>query len=421
VNDINLTVNELVLHSNNETVLKSLVAETWNSLVLDCGTTSTVCGKKWFEEYQSSLSADEHAKIKVSSSSKSYRFGDSQAYPASKNAIIPALFGDVSVMISTDIVDADIPLLFSKAAMKKGKMQLNCDQDLLLAFNQQLPLNTTTNGLYALPITKKQMFISKFEHEDSNTHVVLKAVTVKSDEEIATKLHRCFAHPSADRLIRLINSAGAEWSNNTNLKNEIHKVSSSCDVCKVYKKPPPRPVVGLPMATNFQQVVAMDLKDYGGSHILHLVDLCTRLSAAIFIPNKKKETIVDALFKIWISVYGPADQFLSDNGGEFVNSDFISLCDQFGIVVKTTAAESPWSNGVVERNNQTIARSMDKVIADTGCKPEFALMWALNAKNSLQNVAGFSPYQLVLGRNPRMPSLTSDHRREDHTLDSRHT
>ena len=117
----------------------------------------------------------------------------------------------LSVMISADIVDADIPLLFSKMAMKKGKMQLNCDQDLVLAFDQQLPLNTTANSLYALPITKKQMFISKFKHEDSNTPVVLKAVSVKSDEEIAKKLHRCFAHPSADRFIRLINSAGAEW------------------------------------------------------------------------------------------------------------------------------------------------------------------------------------------------------------------
>ena len=118
--------------------------------------------------------------------------------------------------------------------------------------------------------------------------------------------------------------------------------------------------------------------------------------------------IVEALFRIWISVYGPPDKFMSDNGGEFANADFLSLCEQFGIVVKTTAAEAPWSNGIVERNNQTVARSMDKVIADTGCSPDFALLWALNAKNSLQNVAGFSPYQLVLGKNPRIPSLLND-------------
>ena len=51
---------------------------------------------------------------------------------------------------------------------------------------------------------------------------------------------------------------------------------------------------------------------------------------------------------------------------------------------------------------------MDKIIEDTGCHSELALCWALNAKNSLQNVAGFSPFQLVLGTNPRLPSNLSD-------------
>ena len=292
LNDVNLTVNELVLHANNETVLKSLVAETWNSIVLDCGCTSTVCGKKWFSEYQSSLNDDERAKIKFSTSKKSYRFGDGEVYRATEHALIPAYFGDVRVMVSTDIVDADIPLLFSKEAMKKGGMHLEFDQDVLFAFEQSLPLNTTMNNLYALPITKTQSFIEQFKDEESNTPVVLTAVRTKTDEDIAKNLHRVFAHPSTDRLLRLVNSAGAQWSNNTNLKNEIQKVASSCDVCKVYKKPPARPVDGLPMATSFQQVVAMDLKEYKGKQILHLVDLCTRLSAATFIPNKKKETIV---------------------------------------------------------------------------------------------------------------------------------
>ena len=162
------------------------------------------------------------------------------------------------------------------------------------------------------------------------------------------------------------------------------------------------------MATEFQEVVAMDLKTYKGRQILHLVDLCTRLSAATFINDKKRDTIIAALFRIWISVYGAPQKFMSDNGGEFANADFLELCEQFGIVVKTTPAESPWSNGVVERNNQTLARSMDKIIEDTGCHADLALLWALNAKNSLQNVAGFSPFQLVLGMNPRLPSTLTD-------------
>ena len=249
-------------------------------------------------------------------------------------------------MICTDIVDVDIPLLLSKAAMKKAKMCLNFDDDSLLAFDQNVPLKVTTNGLYSLPITKPTQLIDTFCEDERSNPIILKVIEDKADKDVAIKLHRCFAHPSSGRLLRLVNSAGTNWASNHNLKKEIKAVTENCNVCKIFKKPPPRPIVGLPMATEFQEVVAMDLKQYKGRQILHLVDLCTRLSAAIFIPNKNKETIVKALFQIWISVYDGPKKFMSDNGGEFANSEFISLCEQFGTVVNTTPAESPWSNGI---------------------------------------------------------------------------
>ena len=31
--------------------------------------------------------------------------------------------------------------------------------------------------------------------------------------------------------------------------------------------------------------------------------MCTRLSAATFVPNKNKDTIPKAIFRIWIAVY----------------------------------------------------------------------------------------------------------------------
>lgn len=93
------------------------------------------------------------------------------------------------------------------------------------------------------------------------------------------------------------------------------------------------------MGSTFQECVAMD-KQY---IILHVVDHATRLSAAVVISSKKH-------FKIWISVYGTSEKFLSDNGGEFANKDFINMCEAMNINYKTTAAESPWSNGLVERH-----------------------------------------------------------------------
>ena len=64
------------------------------------------------------------------------------------------------------------------------------------------------------------------------------------------------------------------------LKEELKKVTEECATCQVYQKAPPKPVVGLPMATKFQETVAMDLKFYENKIILHLIDMCTRLSSA---------------------------------------------------------------------------------------------------------------------------------------------
>ena len=36
-----------------------------------------------------------------------------------------------------------------------------------------------------------------------------------------------------------------------------------------------------------------------------------------------------------------------DNGGEFDNDDFRSMCENLNIHICTTATESPWSNGLV--------------------------------------------------------------------------
>ena len=72
--------------------------------------------------------------------------------------------------------------------------------------------------------------------------------------------------------------------------------------------------------------------------------------------------------------------------------------------VKTTAGYSPWSNGIVERHNATLTETLMKMREDTDLSWETAISWAINAKNSLLNVHGFSPYQIVYGRNPNLPS-----------------
>ena len=78
-------------------------------------------------------------------------------------------------------------------------------------------------------------------------------------------------------------------------------------------------------------------------------------------------------------------------------------------MLKTTAAESAWSNGLVERHNGVLANIINKITDENPDIPfELAVHWGVAAKNSLANVYGFSPNVIVFGRNPNFPSVISN-------------
>ena len=223
------------------------------------------------------------------------------------------------------------------------------------------------------------------------------------------KLHKKFAHPTAERLIKLLKESAKVKDDE--LFGEIKKITESCEFCKKHKKSAPRPTVGLPLSTKFNEVVAMDLKMLSdGTWFLHCIDTLTRFSVATTVESKNREEIITKLFRFWISVFGAPIKYFSDNGGEFNNYEFQSMCENLNITVKTTAAEAPWSNGMCERHNGILGNMAEKVMAQTGCNAEIAICWATNAKNSLVNVYGFSPYQLVFGKNPNIPGITAGDR-----------
>ena len=182
------------------------------------------------------------------------------------------------------------------------------------------------------------------------------------------------------------------------LEDLLDRLDDSCIICKKYRRLNPRPVAGFPMAKMFNETVGMDLKEWSHSPkiwFLHLVGHTTRYSASCVIYTKRKEEIIKKIFQIWISIFGSAKKFLLDNGGEFDNDEFRSLCENVNIRICTTAAVSPWNNGIVERHNATLGFS---VLDDLKCDLSLAVVWAVSAKNTLHNVHGFSPNQLVFGK-----------------------
>ena len=62
---------------------------------------------------------------------------------------------------------------------------------------------------------------------------------------------------------KLIKNAGLF---DTQIGKIIIDVLSRCENCKRFRKPTPRPVVGLPKATEFNQMVSVDLHSLNQTH-----------------------------------------------------------------------------------------------------------------------------------------------------------
>ena len=216
--------------------------------------------------------------------------------------------------------------------MKKANTIPNFNNDTVTMFGHNQKLLFTISGHYCIPVGHHKMAIEKFSSEEvfqkpSITLVVkdLSQKSAKEKQEIVRKLHRQFSHCSSDKLKHVIVSSGIS---DPDILSLVDSISDTCQTRKVYKKPHPKPIVGLLLASQFNHTVAMDLKSYAnGVSILHLIDTFTRYSAACVVKSKDKDVIVEAIFKIWISYFN--------------NDIYRDMCKNINVVIGSTAAESP--------------------------------------------------------------------------------
>ena len=366
--------------------------------ILDSGCTSTVCGEAWLQNMIDSLSEPDKQRVIENKSNKVFRFGDSKMITSSKKVKIPIWIGNEKVILNTEVIDYNIPLLLSKESMKKAKVTIDFHNDSVSFFGKEMKISFTSTGHYCIDLNKENK-------PEVDITLICNEIDSEDKNKIALKLHRQFGHADNKKLKSLLIDAKIK---DDDLNKAIDQLSDKCESCQKYKRNLSKPVVGLPMAKTFNETVAMDLKEFDhskGIWFLHLIDHFTRYSQSCVIRTKRKEEIIKRIFEIWIRYFGPSKKFLTDNGGEFCNDEFMSMCENLNIRICTTAAESPWSNGLVERHNAILSLTVNKLMNDLNCDLDVAVAWANSAKNSLKSVHGFSSNQLLFGHNPNFPNV----------------
>ena len=116
-------------------------------------------------------------------------------------------------------------------------------------FGKEQDLHFTTSGHYSVPLNQYceiNSDISKFYQE--RTILFTNNLGSKSVErkDVALKLHKEFSHPRSHKLKKLLIDGGVD---DKEFFYMIENIEKHCTACTKYKRPPAKPIVTFPLAS----------------------------------------------------------------------------------------------------------------------------------------------------------------------------
>ena len=201
---------DVVLYQSNlvtEKEFEIFVAESSSSAILDCGASATVSGINWFNSHFQGLSEEKQREVQYCESNSYFKFGTGEKFKSKFKVIFPATIGSNDVMIQSDVVETNVPLLLSLKSMKNAQTEINYVTDTVKMFGQEQKIHFTQCGHYAIPLNNSKSIIEDLEKFRS-TKITLFTADETNKRKIALKLHAQFGHPSKCKLVKLLERAG---------------------------------------------------------------------------------------------------------------------------------------------------------------------------------------------------------------------
>lgn len=129
-----------------------------------------------------------------------FRFGDGKVVYSTKKFKIPAKIGQTNCHIETGVVSANIPLLLSKASMKRAGTVLDMEKDRAVMFNKPVKHNFTSSGHYCVNIMDNKTKGHEESQCENEILIILEEMSAAEKRKILLKLHKQFGHASAEKL-----------------------------------------------------------------------------------------------------------------------------------------------------------------------------------------------------------------------------
>jgi len=250
--------------------------------------------------------------------------------------------------------------------------------------------------------------VATYRNIDKRDRVTRRLVVPAALKRMIINHAHGLTHAGSKRTLRSI-STRYYWSD---MVKEITRWCGCCLVCR--KRKTTRPWGdGVPKTmscTRPLQRIAMDLigkfrKSGGNEYVLTMIDVFSRFTISVPIPNKQPKTIALAIFKHLICVFGVPESILTDQGTEFVNHGLSSMCRMFDIrKIMCSPHSNSKGNGHIERWHRFVNSSMYALQISHGESWNEYVYCVNFVYNLVANEAtGFSPYYLMFGRHPAFP------------------
>lgn len=200
------------------------------------------------------------------------------------------------------------------------------------------------------------------------------------------------------------------------LYRSVRRYVRSCDLCQ-RRKPPSVPPAGqlqpleVPLEPFYR--VGLDLlgpfplSTSGNRWIAVATDYTTRYAITRALPTACATDVADFLLHDVILHHGAPRQLLTDRGRSFLSRVIDDLLRSSSVKHKMTTAYHPQTNGLTERLNRTLTDMLSMYVARDHRDWDAPLPYVTFAYNSSRHdTAGYSPFYLLFGREPRLPMDT---------------
>ena len=180
----------------------------------------------------------------------------------------------------------------------------------------------------------------------------------------------------------------------------------NCEVCQSVRKASPRaPLYPWRWPTRVWQRVHIDFAEKDGNSFLGLVDSHSKWIEVAHMTSTSAKSTIDQL-RVWFAAYGLPEEVVSDNGPQFIASEFVDFLKQNGVKQTLAAPYHPSSNGAAERTVQTLTQALQKEAERVRRgAPKRSLKHQLanclfQYRNTPHSVTGVTPAELFLKCKP---------------------